>query len=93
MGARIYQMVYERLCCGLVNREIDIRFPAGARDFSLHHVQTGYGAAPGAISSRVKSPVLGVEPSPPPNAESETMWSYTITPPLEGLSPRRGERA
>jgi hypothetical protein len=61
----------------LEEREIGLRFPARARDFSLlHNVHTGSGTTqppiqwvPGALSPRVKRPGCKADESPPSSVE------------------------
>jgi hypothetical protein len=65
-----------------------VRFPAGARNLSLHHrVQTSSRAhsapiewVPGALSLGVKRPRGEAEHSPPSSAEVKNAWSYNFTP-------------
>jgi hypothetical protein len=38
------------------------RFPAGSRDFSLHHVQTGSGTHPASYQMGTRALFLGIEP-------------------------------
>jgi hypothetical protein len=62
---------------GLDDRGSKVRFPAGARNFSLHHrVQNGSGAHPPsypmntrALFLRLKRPGREADHSPPPSAE------------------------
>jgi hypothetical protein len=65
---------------GLDDRAIEVRYPAGAKDFSSSLcIQTGYGAHPasctmgtGVLSSGVKArPGRDADHSPPSSAEAE----------------------
>jgi hypothetical protein len=57
-----------------------VRFPAGAGNFSLHHVQTRYRCSfPGGGGKR---PGREADHSPPSSAEVKNAWSYTSTPPI-----------
>jgi hypothetical protein len=75
---------------GLDDRGYRVRFPAGARNFSLHHrVQNGSGDTqppiqwvPGALSLGVKRPGREADHSPPSSAEVKNAWSYTSTLPI-----------
>jgi hypothetical protein len=68
----------------------EVRVPAGAGNFSLHHrVQTGSGAHPppiqwvsGALSLEVKRSGRKADHSLPSSAEVKNAWSYTFTPPI-----------
>jgi hypothetical protein len=74
--------------CGLDDRGSRVRFPVGARNFSLHHcVQNCSGAhqppiqwVPGALPLGVKRPGRETDHSPPSSAEVKNEWSYTSTP-------------
>jgi hypothetical protein len=66
----------------LDDRGSRVRFPAGAGNFSLHHlVQYGSGAHPasypGALSLGVKRLGHEADYSPPSSAEVKNAWSYT----------------
>jgi len=63
-----------------------VRFPEGARIFSLcHHVQTSSGAHPDSYpmdiwdSLAVKQPDHETDPSSPSSAKVKNMWSHTST--------------
>jgi hypothetical protein len=72
---------------GLDDRMIEVRFPAGAGNFSLHHrVQNGSGSYPSsypmgtrALSRGVKRPGCEAHHSPPSSVEVKNAWSYTST--------------
>jgi hypothetical protein len=75
----------------LDDRGSRVRFPAGARNFSLHHrVQNGSGAhsdsysmwVPGALSLGVKRTGRETDHSPPSRAQVKYAWSYISTPPI-----------
>jgi hypothetical protein len=68
---------------------IRLQFPAGARNFSLHHhcVKTSSGAHPapypmanGVPSLGVKQQVHEADHPPPSSTVVKNMWSYTSTP-------------
>jgi hypothetical protein len=73
---------------GLDDRGSRFRFPAGARNFSLHHrIQNGSGAHPAscpmgikALSLGVKQPGREADNSPPCSAEVKNAWIYTPLP-------------
>jgi hypothetical protein len=73
---------------GLDDRGSRIRFPVGARNFSLHHrVQNGSGVHPasypmgtGGSFLRIKLPRREADQSLPFSAEVKNAWSYTSTP-------------
>jgi hypothetical protein len=68
----------------------EVRVPAVAGNFSLHHrVQNGSEALPssypmgtGALSLGVKRPGREANHSPPSSAEVKNAWSCTSTPPI-----------
>jgi hypothetical protein len=72
----------------LDDRGSKVRFPVGARNFSLHHrVQNGSGAHPASYSMGIRGFFLGGKAagregdlSPPSSAEVKSAWSYTSTP-------------
>jgi hypothetical protein len=65
-----------------------VRFPAGAGNFSLHHlVQNGSGAHPPSYPMSTRGPFLRgkaagheADHSPPSSAEVKNAWIYTSTP-------------
>jgi hypothetical protein len=64
---------------------IEVRFPAGAGNFSLRHrVQTDSGAHPASCPMDARDSFLGDEAdhSPPSSAEDKNAWSYTSTLPI-----------
>jgi hypothetical protein len=68
---------------GLNDRSSRVRFPAGAGNFSLHHlVQNGTGAhtASYPMGTRGCSPGGKADHSSPSSAEVNNGWSYTSTP-------------
>jgi hypothetical protein len=77
----------QQLGYGLDYWDSRVQFPAGARNFSLHHsVQTGSGAHPafcpvGTEGSfpGVKQLGHGADHSPPSSAKVKNAWSYTST--------------
>jgi hypothetical protein len=73
---------------GLDGRRVGVRVPVEVRFlFSLHVVQTGYGAqppiqwVPGTLSPGVKRPGREADHLPPTSAEVKNTWMYTSTPP------------
>jgi hypothetical protein len=75
---------------GLDDRGSEVRFPAGAGNFSvLHHVQTGSGAHPasfpmgtGVSFLGLKRPEREADRSPPSSADVKNAWRYTSTLPM-----------
>jgi hypothetical protein len=80
---------------GLDDRGSRVQLPAGAGNFSLHHlIQNGSGAHPASyamgtrgFSLGLKQPGLEADHSPPSSAEVKNAWSYTSIP---NTSSRRG---
>jgi hypothetical protein len=75
---------------GLDDRGSGVRFPAGARNFSLHHrVQNGSEAHPASYPTGTRGSFLGVkrpgreaDHSSPSSADVKNAWSYTSTFPI-----------
>jgi hypothetical protein len=72
----------------IYDRCSEVRFPAGAGNFSLlRRIQTSSGVHPGSYSMGTRDSfpggkVAGLEAdhSPPPSTEVNNTWSYTSTP-------------